>query len=296
MQDISVIMMTYNEERHIRRALENSRKFAKEIFVVDCYSTDKTCEIAESMGAIVFQHEWINHSKQFAWAINNLPIKTEWIWRQDADEYLTDELILEINDTLSSATINTNGYTAPCLRKFMGRHIKHGIVPLILLRLVKKKYASIEDKMMDEHIVVKQGEIGSLKSAFYDDSLLTLSEWTQKHNGYSTREAIDLLCTEYNIGNDNAINNTGVHSKKVRKQKLRYAKLPLFWRAFAFFIYRYIFRLGFIDGKEGFLWHFLQGFWYRALADAKVYEIKKQHNFDKDKIKQFVTQYLKDHN
>lgn len=82
----------------------------------------------------------------------------------------------------------------------------------------------------------------------------------------------------------------------VRRKKLKYIKLPLFWRAFAFFVYRYFFRLGFLDGKEGFLWHFLQGFWYRALADAKVFELKKRMGYDEEKIKEYLREtYLTDH-
>lgn len=293
MQDISVIILTYNEELHIERAVSNAKKFAKEIFVVDSFSTDNTIDIAERNGAKVHQHSWENYSRQFAWALDNLPIKTEWVWRQDADEYLSDDLIEEIDQTLSNNPADTNGYTAPCLRIFMGKYIKHGIVPLILLRLFKYKYASIEDKMMDEHIMLSEGVVGELKNPFFDDNRNGLTWWTQKHNGYSTREALDLLATEYGIGADNGVANTGEHSAKVRKMKLKYVRLPLFWRAFAFFVYRYFFRLGFLDGKEGFLWHFLQGFWYRCLADAKVYEIKKNCGFDDDRIRDFLIKSLK---
>lgn len=289
MQDISVIMLTFNEERHIRRALENSFKFAKEVFVVDSFSTDRTCEIAESMGAKVFPHKWENYSHQFAWGLKNLPIRTEWVWRQDADEYLTDELIAELEMALPLNDGLVNGYTAPCLRKFMGRYIKHGIVPLILLRLFRTGHAAIENKMMDEHIQLSDGHVGELKYPFFDDSLMTLTEWTQKHNGYATREAIDLLCTEFSLGIDNkASDSSGIHTATIRRKKLKYIKLPLFWRAFAFFVYRYVFRLGFLDGKEGFLWHFLQGFWYRTLADAKVYELKKRFDFDDERIKAYL--------
>ena len=289
MQDISVVMLTFNEERHIRRALENSFKFAREVFVVDCFSTDKTVQIARSMGAQVYQHKWVNYSRQMAWALQNLPIKTEWVWRQDADEYLTDSLIKELDEVLPNGDKDVNGYTAPCLRKFMGREIKHGIVPLILLRLFRFNKARIENKLMDEHMEITEGRVGSLRNAFYDDSLMTLTEWTAKHNGYSTREALDLLSTEYGLERDNqACASAGTHSAHVRAMKLKYTRLPLFWRAFAYFIYRYFLRLGFLDGKEGFLWHFLQGFWYRSLADAKVYEIKERLGFDEDKIKNYV--------
>ena len=88
MLDISVVILTFNEEIHIRRCLDNAKKFAKEIFVVDSFSTDKTVEIAKSMGAKVCQNKWVNYSTQFNWALRNLPITTEWVWRMDADEIL----------------------------------------------------------------------------------------------------------------------------------------------------------------------------------------------------------------
>lgn len=290
MQDITVIILTYNEELHIERAISNAKKFAKEIFVVDSFSTDKTIEIAKRLGAQVFQHEFKYQADQFNWALDNLPIETEWVFRLDADEYLTDELILEIKNTLDRTTKDNgiNGYTAPRLMMFLGKYIEHGIVPMIILRLFRYGYGRVEDKKMDEHIMLSEGSVGKLTNPFFDDNHNGLTWWTQKHNGYSTREALDLLATEYSIGTDNGVANTGEHSAYVRKMKLRYVRLPLFWRALAFFIYRYIFRLGFLDGKEGFLWHFLQGFWYRCLADAKVYEIKKNCNFNKEKIKQYV--------
>lgn len=294
MQDISVIILTYNEERHIRRALENARKFAKAIFVVDSFSTDRTVEIAHEMGAYVYQHKFVTHSAQFQWALAHLPIQTQWVWKQDADEYLTDALITEIDEVLPGLPEDVNGLTAPCLRKFMGRYIKHGIVPLILLRLFKFRFARIENKLMDEHIWLTEGQVGSLRHAFFDDSLMTLTEWIQKHNGYATREAIELLCMEYGIGQGTTVHNMGEHSAKIRERKLKYLKLPIFWRAFAFFVYRYFFRLGFLDGKEGFLWHFLQGWWYRTLADAKVFEIKKRCRGDvgciKEEIQRLVDQ------
>ncbi len=287
MLDITVIILTFNEEFHVERAVDNAKRFAKNVFVVDSFSTDKTVEIAKSMGAMVYQHEWKYPADQFNWALKNLPIQTEWVWKQDADELLTDELIAELHQVLPNTPEGVNAYTAQCLRKFMGKEIKHGIIPLVLLRLFRYKYGSVEDKMMDEHVVISEGTIGALQHCFYDDNLNGLTWWTNKHNNYATKEAAELLITEYGLSKNDVV-NSGSHSVSVRKKKLKYMRLPLFWRAFALFIYRYIFRLGFLDGKEGFLWHFLQGFWYRSLADAKVFEIKKQFGYDDEKIKAYL--------
>lgn len=288
MLDISTIILTFNEEIHIRRCIENAQRYAKKIYVVDSFSTDRTCEIAREMGAEVIQHKFMNHAKQFGWALETLPIDTEWVWRQDADEWLTDDLIAELHKVLPNTPEGVNAYTSQCLRMFMGREIKHGIIPLILMRLFKYKYGRIEDKMMDEHIYLTEGVVGELKKPFYDDNQNGLTWWTQKHNGYATREAIDLLMTEYGMNEDNGVHNSGAHSASIRAKKLKYIKLPLFWRCFAFFCLRYFLRGGFLDGKEGFLWHFLQGMWYRSLADAKVYELKKRFDYNDEKIEVYL--------
>ena len=288
MLDISVIILTYNEELHIRRCLENAGRFAKEIFVVDSFSTDATVRLAEEMGARVFSNKWVNYATQFNWALAHLPITTRWVWRMDADEYLSDELIDELHQRLPASPPGVNAYTAPCRRIFMGRYIRHGIIPLILLRLFRTGCAQCENRQMDEHIRLGSGSVGELRHPFYDHNLNGLTWWTAKHNGYATREAADLLLTEYGMA-DNSL-NSGRHTARVRRGKLLYTRLPLFFRAFALFCYRYFVRLGFLDGREGFLWHFLQGFWYRALADAKVYETKKRLGFDRERIRQYLGQ------
>lgn len=145
---------------------------------------------------------------------------------------------------------------------------------------------------MDEHLYITEGVIGELKKPFYDDNLNKLSWWINKHNGYSNKEAIELLRIEYGLS-ANDIVNSGKNAIAVRKKKLRYIKMPMFWRCFFFFVYRYFFRLGFLDGKEGFLWHFLQGFWYRCLADAKIYELKKRFDFDDERIKAYIKENYK---
>lgn len=284
MLDISTFILTYNEERHIERCIKNAQRYAKKVYVVDSFSTDRTVELARLLGAEVYQNEWVSHSHQTNWALKNLPIDTEWVWRQDADEYLTDKLIEELERVIPNAPAGVNAYTAPCLRKFMGKEIRYGILPLVLIRLFRYRCGKCEERLMDEHIEITEGVVGALNYAFYDDSMMTLAEWTQKHNGYSDKEAVDLLMTEYDLMQGGENLNMGEHSVNIRRKKLKYTKMPLFWRAFGFFILRYFFRGGFLDGKEGFLWHFLQGFWYRVLADAKVYEIKKRYGFDKEKV------------
>jgi putative nucleotidyltransferase with HDIG domain len=124
---------------------------------------------------------------------------------------------------------------------------------------------------------------------FVDHNLNSLGWWIQKHNGYSVREAIDLINLEIPIVyNNNVSGILSTQAQQKRQKKLKYARMPLFWRAFYYFVYRYFFKFGFLDGKPGFLWHFLQGWWYRTLVDAKIYEIKKHCGNDPEKIKEFI--------
>lgn len=290
MLDISVIILTYNEELHIRRCIENVEPIARDIFIIDSFSTDKTLEIAKGYEKVhILQKKWENnHAKQFNWGLENADIKTKWVLRLDADEYLTPELIDELSRTLPNMSDNYTGIVFPLRRVFLGRTIRRGMPVVKLLRMFQYGKAASEVRMMDEHIQLKEGEAIELKNEFADDNLNNLSWWTQKHIGYAIREATDLLDMEYDLTgsakNDETINLSSQALKK-RRRKHGYAKKPLFWRSFAYFIYRYFFKLGFLEGKEGFLWHFLQGWWYRTLVDAKVYEIKRKSEGNPDRIK-----------
>ena len=146
---------------------------------------------------------------------------------------------------------------------------------------------------MDEHIKVLEGRTITFDSEFADHNLNNIGWWTQKHNGYSIREAIQLLDIEFGIleNKDEGKLNDQANSK--RKFKERYVKFPLFFRSFIYFVYRYFFKMGFLEGKEGFLWHFLQGWWYRTLVDAKIYEIKKHCGNDVKRIKKYLKEVYK---
>lgn len=297
MLDLSVIILTFNEEIHIRRCLENISDIAKKIYIIDCFSTDKTIEIAKTFDNVcILQHEWINYATQFNWAIENAKISTKWVMRLDADEYLTDDLKKEITQKLPYLNNNITGIVVPLLHVFQGKPIRRGMNQVKLLRLFRYGDASCEIRQMDEHIKLSRGETIEFKYEFVDENLNNISWWSQKHIGYAIREAADLLDIEFNLHES----NENVENKSISKQahnkrmlKYRYAKQPLFWRAFAYFCYRYFIRLGFLEGKEGFLWHFLQGWWYRTLVDAKIFEIKRICGNNREKIKVLLKEKYK---
>ncbi|MGQ9848369.1 MAG: glycosyltransferase family 2 protein, partial [Bacteroidales bacterium] len=233
MQDISVIILTFNEEIHIKRCIENVKSISKDIFVVDCFSTDKTIEIAKSLGAKIVQHKWENsHAKQFNWALDNLPICTNWVLRLDADEYLLPELINEIKEKLPSLNNDITGIVFKRRHIFFNKWIKRGTYPVKLLRLFKYKKAICEERWMDEHIVITEGKTIEFNNDFVDHNLNNLTWWIQKHNLYAIREAIDLLNIEFHFYKQNiALNKQAL---KKRKLKESYSKKPLFLRSFMY--------------------------------------------------------------
>ena len=295
MLDISVIILTFNEELHIKRCLDRISPHVKNVFIIDSFSTDKTLKLAkEYKNVTILQNKWTNYATQFNWALENAQIETKWVLRLDADEYLTLELVEELKEKLPCLEQDVTGIVFPLRRVFLGRTIRRGMNQVKLLRLFQNGKAKSEVRQMDEHIQVIEGRTIEFKNEFADDNLNNLSWWTLKHVGYAIREAADLLDIEFDLTNAKTSDESKqiseqAHQKRMLKHK--YAMKPLFWRSFAYFIYRYFFKFGFLEGKEGFLWHFLQGWWYRTLVDAKIFEIKKACGSDKEKI----IAHLKEH-
>ncbi|MCF0193823.1 MAG: glycosyltransferase family 2 protein, partial [Bacteroidaceae bacterium] len=180
--DLTAIVLTYNEQRHIARCIDNLRRVASTIFVVDSFSTDRTCDIAREHGAVVLQHAYVNQSQQFIWALDNCPVTTAWTLRLDADEYLSDALIAELEATLPTLPDHVTGCRFPLLVKFLGRELRHGKIHAIrILRLWRTGLARMEQRWMDERCYLTQGDVIDLKNFFIDENLNGLGEFTRKH-------------------------------------------------------------------------------------------------------------------
>jgi glycosyltransferase involved in cell wall biosynthesis len=293
MQDISVIILTFNEEKHIERCIKSLLAFTDKIFIVDSGSTDNTVKIAESLGAKVAVNQWINYATQFNFGIEHNPFKTHWLMRMDADEYVMPELGAEINQKLNALPANVGGMYIKRRVVFFDKWIKYGsYYPTWLLRIWRSPHGICEESWMDEHIKIFEGKTIQLENDITDHNLNNLTWWTQKHNLYAIREVIDLLNIKYNFRDFEAVEPKlfGTQEQRKRYLKVKYASLPLYTRPFIYFFYRYFIRLGFLDGKQGLMWHFLQGFWYRFLVDAKVYEVYHRAGKDKNAIIQFFKQ------
>ena len=278
--DLSVIILTFNEEIHLERALKSVASITRQVFVIDSYSTDNTIDIARAHGAIALQNKFVSHSRQFNWALENAPIRTKWVMRVDADEVLEDDLVLEIREKMPSVSADVAGVILKRKHIFMGRWIRHGgRYPLFLLRIWRHGQGRVEDRWMDEHIFVSGGHTINFDGSFSDHNLHDLTFFIDKHNKYATREAIEILNRRHGLfASDRPIvpGNTSLQASAKRSLKEHfYNKLPFQFSALLYFVFRYVAQLGFLDGREGLIYHFLQGFWYRFLVGAKVHELER---------------------
>ena len=256
--NLTVIILTYNEKLHIWRCLENVFLLnPKQVFVVDSPSTDGTDAIAAEMGATVIAHKYPgNQAAQFNWALDNLPIESEWILRLDADEYLFPEAIDEIKQVLQNSPKSVTAFSMQRKVTFAGGMIHHG-PKVVLTRLFKYGCGRSEASEMDEHIVVDYGEVKRLNGLFVDDNLAGFEAWRKKHLNYAEREARQAL--------------SGQHGNKAM-----YYKLPPYLRAVMYWGIRYFLWKGFLDGRAGWQWNFWQGLWYRWTVDKRIQEMKHE--------------------
>ena len=263
MKDITLIILTKNEEANIRKCIASAKQIADRILVIDCGSEDKTVPIAKSMGAEVYYHEWEGHANQFNWALDNCDIKTTWVFRLDADERISRALAEEINHKIRSKhSNNIDGFEMRWRVYFMGKWIKHGGTHKpYFLRLFRYGNGRVENKLMDEHIIV-DGRVEKLNGDLIHYDYKGLDAWINKHVWYSNLE-LQMLNTQSNMSGGNEIQ---------KKKRGFYYRLPLFLRSRIYFWYRYYGQLGFLDGKEGKIFIYLQAYWFRFLVDAKIYE------------------------
>ena len=274
------VVLTHNEELHIERLLQNLETLGCSSFIVDSRSTDNTAALANSLGSTVVERSFVNYALQFQWAIENLAIDSEWIIRLDADEVPTPELVEEIRRRLPLLPADVTGVNLKRRHIFLNRWIKHGgRYPLTLLRIWRKGAARIEQRWMDEHMLLLHGRAVTFEHDFSDHNLNDLSFFTDKHNKYATREAIDVLLKRYDLRCAEGVSTAKSASpqaaaKRWIKERV-YNFLPFWLGPLGYFLYRYFLQLGFLDGREGLIYHFLQGFWYRFLVGAKVLEFDR---------------------
>ena len=270
--DMTAVVLTKNEEKNISHCLKSIKHLVSRIIVVDSGSTDDTVAIAKQFGAEVYNHEFIHYAAQFNWVLDNINIDTKWIYRIDADEVVTPELAAEIeNACICHDSDDVNGMVMKFKVNFTGRFLTHGgIYPFYNLTIFRNGYGRYEDRAMGEHIYLRAGRTIDLNNDCLHYDFKDLSTWVEKHNWYATREVKDYFALR---SQKDGLKN--LYSEAEKTKSLRddlYYRLPKFFRAHLYFIYRYYIKLGFLDGKPGKMHAFLQAYWYRFLVDAKIYE------------------------
>lgn len=277
---LAVIILTRNEATHIARCLTAAQRCADTCFVVDSGSSDNTREIARSMGAIVLEHPFVNYSTQFQWALDTIDTDARWLMRLDADEVVDADLAQRLQDDLPHLPEDVVGVNLDLRYIFMGRWIRHGgRYPLRLLRVFRRGHGRIEQRWMDEHIIVSGGRTVVFEGGFADHNLKDLTFFTDKHNRYATREALDALNQKHRL----FVRDVDLVPEAVSRQAaLRrfikervYNRLPFPLSSTGYFLFRYVLQLGFLDGIEGLVYHVLQAFWYRFLVGAKLMELER---------------------
>lgn len=282
MVSATAIIMTKNEEKNIADCLKSMRGFAKRCVVIDCGSSDKTVEIAKENGADVYFNEFEYYAKQFNWGIDNTDIDTDWIIRLDADERFPKELKKEIEKIIEdNKASDVNGITIEADFFFLNKLMKYGLRNKRKMMMFKRDIGRIEDRRRDAHSIISQGKSVSTKNKFLHYDFKNLDSYIKRYNWYATREMQDYI--EYTRGLSASI-NTDEAIQKTRKKKFGfYYKTPKFLRAWLWFVFNYVFRAGFLDGIEGFLFCYYECYWYRLLVDSKIYEYQKcgQDEFEK---------------
>jgi len=270
---LSVVILSRDSEATIGATLASAALVSDDIHVVDSGSNDNTLEIVKTAGAQLYHHPFENYGAQRNWAIANVAIRHKWELHLDADERLSDELVTAILKLKAGGFAGAEvGYFIPRLMMFLGKPIRHGgMYPIWHMRLFKHGHGRCEDRRYDQHFYV-DGPTGRLPHPMIDDVRMKLSEWTARHNNWADAEAEELRAGTTGPGVIAPRLTGGTPVQQKRALRAGYNGAPRFLRAFLLFFYRYVLRLGFLDGKAGLIFFVLQTFWFRFLIDAKLYE------------------------
>jgi glycosyltransferase involved in cell wall biosynthesis len=277
----SAIILTFNEERNLPRCLKQLAGVCPEIFVVDSGSTDGTLEIASRYAKVV-HHPFETHAKQWRWALANLPLSHPWVLALDADQELTPELRAELEALFAPGAPppDAEGIYINRRQIYRGRWIKHGgYYPKYLLKLFRLDKVQFDpDDLVDHHFYVP-GKTLKLRHDMLESNVKEnqISFWIEKHNRYATLLAREELVRR-GVDKSGPLRPSlfGNPDQRTLWMKRLWYRGPTYIRPFLYFFHRYFLRMGFLDGKEGFIFHFMQAFWFRLLVDINLEELASQ--------------------
>ncbi|MEI6986388.1 MAG: glycosyltransferase family 2 protein, partial [Rhodospirillaceae bacterium] len=271
---ISVFVLTRNEETNLPQLLDTIAGWAEEIVLVDSFSTDRTLEIGLAHDCRIIQNPFVNHAVQCNYALDHGSFAHDWLLRLDADEIMPEALKAELALIACTAPAEVTGVYLDRRIYYMNRWLRHGgLYPNRILRMFRHDAGRFELRT-EEHFLLTRGHAMVAKNDFLENNRNnTLKYWLGKHADLSDGEVADTMTLDRPNSEGIKPRLFGVKAERTRWLKTRiYRRAPLFARAFLYFIYRYIFRLGFLDGVPGLIFHVNQGFWYRFFVDARIYE------------------------
>jgi glycosyltransferase involved in cell wall biosynthesis len=274
-RSLAVVILTLNEEVNLPHALSAIAGWCDEMFVLDSFSEDRTVEIARRFGCHVEQRAFVDYATQRNYALDSLPIASEWVLFLDADEWLPEALKAEISGRIASRPIE-NGFYIKRRLIWMGTWIRRGYYPTWILRLFRRGTGRCEDRAINEHLIVS-GSTGRLHQDFVHEDRKDVSDWIAKHNGYAGREAAELRKGASNVRQDEIAASLfgGQASRKRWLRRHVWQRLPPLVRPFLYFFYRYVLAGGFLDGRGGLSYHFLHALWYPMLIDIRFLEDRR---------------------
>jgi glycosyltransferase involved in cell wall biosynthesis len=277
---ITVVVLTYNEEPNLEPCLNSLCAWAREVYIVDSGSTDHTSEIAARYGATLVHHPFSSHTLQWEWALENLPIQTEWVLALDADQRVTPELTDEICELDPAVLRTVDGIYIKRRQVFRDKWIRYGgYYPKYLLKMFRRGRVKTDARDLVDHHFYVAGNVMKLHGDLLEVNKKEddISFWIEKHNRYATLLAREEL-ENARIGREHIVKPSflGKPDQRILMLKQIWSRLPLFVRPFLYFVYRYFIRLGFLDGKQGAIFHFLHAFWFRLLVDIKLDELRRQ--------------------
>jgi glycosyltransferase involved in cell wall biosynthesis len=277
---LSVVVLTFNEEVNVQRCLDSVQGWCRDIFLVDSYSTDQTIEIAKRYTDKIYSHEYQGHAQQWSWALAELPFEHEWIFAMDADFVMTEELKNEITKILVHPPTDVNGYYVRHKQVFRGKFVRFGtIYPRYWLRMFRNGsgYVDAHD-LVDLHFYVR-GKTSKIEFDLVEDNYKErdIGFWVNKQVKFAKKQAEEEYRRETTkVDFPVTPSLFGTPDQRTLWLKSKWYRLPLFVRPFLYFFYRYFLRLGFLDGREGFVYHFTQALLYRLLVDIELHDLRKQ--------------------
>lgn len=274
---VSVVVVTYNEEENIEATLRSVAGWCHEIFVVDSGSTDRTTEIARRFTDNVLEHRYKDHASQWQWVLDNVTLACDWLLALDADNIVTEPLKRQIEAAVERDEAGIDGYYAVHTHYFRGKRVRG--LKKYWLRLVRLERTRVDETELVDFRFIVEGTASVLSGEIIEANRKedAIDFWIDKHQKFASRMAVEEVLRRAGRRRWSMTPRLfGNQDERMVWFKTRWYRAPLYLRPFLYFGYRYFLRAGFLDGRNGLVYHVLQAFWFRLLVDIRIAEIEEE--------------------